>query len=387
MIQFQLCNPTDIRFGQGQIAALDKLVPPDAHVLLLFGGGSIKKNGVYDQVIAALGERKWFEFGNIEANPVYETLQKAAVLARQEGVNFVLGVGGGSVIDAGKFLSAMIASKSYDPWDDFVANYEGTAAVPNGAVLTLPATGSESNPVSVITNHERKLKIPFSSQSVRPKLAIMDPTTMHSLSRRQLENGVVDAMTHVLEQYLTVPVNTPVQYGYSETLLKVLIEWGPILVETKSFEASENVMWAANQALNGLIGAGVPQDWSSHMIGHAITALYGIDHARTLTMIMPSLLRHRLEAKQEMLARYGRCVWHIENLDERAVAEKAIAETEAFMLQMNCPIRIPDAIRDFDIDDLINHLVRANHTQLGETMNIGPVEVREILKLASAPKD
>ncbi|SOC06876.1 iron-containing alcohol dehydrogenase [Stappia indica] len=383
MIQFQLCNPTDIRFGQGQIASLADLVPADACVLLLYGGGSIKKNGVYDQVVAALGERRRVEFGGVEPNPVYETLQKASAFARENAVDFVLGVGGGSVIDAAKFLSAMIASDSDDPWDAFVQGYGQAPAVPNGAVLTLPATGSESNPVSVISNHGRELKIPFASQAVRPAFAIMDPATMLSLSRRQLENGVVDALTHVLEQYLTMPVNTPVQYGFSETLLEVLIEWGPVLVETRSMEACENVMWAANQALNGLVGAGVPQDWSTHMIGHAITALYGIDHARTLTMVMPSLLRHRLDAKQAMLARYGRRVWRIEGDDDRAVAEAAIAKTEAFMVRMGCPVRISEMIEDFNADGLVDHLVRAEQTALGEGQDIGAGEVREILALAA----
>lgn len=383
MVQFQLCNPTDIRFGQGQIAALADLVPADACVLLLYGGGSIKTNGVYDQVVAALGRRRRVEFGGVEPNPVYETLQKASAFARENVVNFVLGVGGGSVIDAAKFLSAMIASDSDDPWDAFVQGYGQAPAVPNGAVLTLPATGSESNPVSVISNHRRELKIPFASQAVRPAFAIMDPATMLSLSRRQLENGVVDALTHVLEQYLTMPVNTPVQYGFSETLLEVLIEWGPVLVETRSMEACENVMWAANQALNGLVGAGVPQDWSTHMIGHAITALYGIDHARTLTMVMPSLLRHRLDAKQAMLARYGRRVWRIEGDDDRAVAEAAIAKTEAFMVRMGCPVRISEMIEDFNADGLVDHLVRAEQTALGEGQDIGAGEVREILALAA----
>lgn len=382
MIHFQLCNPTDIRFGRGQIAALDDLVPADARILLLFGGGSIMKNGVYDQVVAALGERSRVEFGGVEPNPVYETLQRASALAREHAVDYVLGVGGGSVIDAAKFLSAMIGSGSDDPWDDFVESYEGVAAIPNGAVLTLPATGSESNPVSVISSHGRELKIPFSSQSVRPRFAIMDPTTMQSLSRRQLENGVVDSFTHVLEQYLTTPVNAPVQYGFSETLLEVLIEWGPVLIETRSLEACENVMWAANQALNGLIGAGVPQDWSTHMIGHAITALYGIDHARSLTLVMPALLRYRLEAKQDMLARYGRRVWHIEGDDDRAIAEQAIARTEIFMSDMGCPVRISGTIESFDADDLVDHIVRARQTALGEARDIGPEHVRQILALA-----
>jgi NADP-dependent alcohol dehydrogenase len=255
--------------------------------------------------------------------------------------------------------------------------------VPNGAVLTLPATGSESNAVSVISSVERKLKYPFASEAARPVFAIMDPSTMQSLSRRQLENGVVDAFTHVLEQYFTRPVNTPVQYGFSETLLEVLIEWGPVLVETRSDEACENIMWAANQALNGLIGAGVPQDWSTHYIGHAITALTGLDHARTLSAIMPSLMRYKLDDKRDMLARYGRRVWKISGADDRAVAEEAIARTEAWMKRMGCPVRISEAGVSFNPEDLVSHLERASQTRLGESEDIRPDDVRKILAMAA----
>jgi NADP-dependent alcohol dehydrogenase len=383
MVHFTLCNPTEIRFGKGQIAAIAELIPADANILMLFGGGSIKQNGVYDQVMAALKGRSVVEFGGVEANPQYETLQEASRLARAKGCTFVLGVGGGSVIDAAKFLATMIATGADDPWDQLVADPTGVEPLPNGAILTLPATGSESNPVSVISSISRKLKIPFANQSARPQFAIMDPTTMLSLSRRQLENGVVDAFTHVLEQYLTMPVNTPVQYGFSETVLEVLIEWGPQLVETRSEEACENVMWAANQALNGLIGAGVPQDWSTHMIGHAITALYGIDHARTLSMIMPSVFRYKLSTKTAMLARYGRRVWKISESDDAGAAEQAIAKTEAFMMRMGCPVKISDMGLTIDADALVEHLQKAGHTRLGEAQDIQPDDVRKILKLAA----
>jgi NADP-dependent alcohol dehydrogenase len=383
MVHFTLCNPTEIRFGKGQIAAVAELIPADANILMLFGGGSIKQNGVYDQVMAALKGHSVVEFGGIEANPQYETLQEASRLAHVKGCTFVLGVGGGSVIDAAKFLATMIATGADDPWDQLVADPAGVVPLPNGAILTLPATGSESNPVSVISSISRKLKIPFANQSARPQFAIMDPTTMLSLSRRQLENGVVDAFTHVLEQYLTVPVNTPVQYGFSETVLEVLIEWGPQLVETRSEEACENVMWAANQALNGLIGAGVPQDWSTHMIGHAVTALYGIDHARTLSMIMPSVFRYKLSAKTAMLARYGRRVWKISEADDARAAEQAIAKTEAFMIKMGCPVKISDMELTIDADALVEHLEKAGHTRIGEAQDIQPEDVRKILKLAA----
>lgn len=382
-MQFQFCNPTDIRFGKGQIAALTSLIPPDARILLLYGGGSIKQNGVHEQVVTALDGFDITEFGGVEVNPIYETLQRAAQLGSQKNIDFVLGVGGGSVIDASKFLSVMIAAGEQDPWDRLVAGGKGIVPLPNGAVLTLPATGSESNPTSVISSTGRHLKIPFQFQSARPRFAIMDPTTMQSLSRRQLENGVVDSFIHVLEQYLTLPVNAPVQFGYSETLLSVLLEWGPVLVETRSEEACENVMWAANQALNGLIGAGVPQDWSTHMIGHAITALYGIDHARTLTMILPALLRYKKDAKLPMLARFARHVWKIEEADDRLAAELAIRRTEDFMQSMSCPIRISDARIDMDVDALVKHLVDAGQTSLGEAGDIRTDDVRSIVAMAA----
>lgn len=382
-MEFQLCNPTDIRFGKGQIAALSELVPADAKVMLLYGGGSIKSNGVYDQVMQALKGVTVTEFGGIEVNPHYETLQEASRQARTAGVNFVLGVGGGSVVDASKFLSLMIGSGEDDPWDALVAAPDDSQPLANGAVLTLPATGSESNPVSVVTSASRQLKIPFACQAMRPRFAIMDPTTMVSLSKRQLENGAVDAFIHTLEQYLTLPVNAPIQFGYSETLLEVLLEWGPKLVVDKSEEACENVMWAANQALNGLIGAGVPQDWSTHMIGHAITALYGMDHARTLTMIMPSLLRYKKKSKLAMLARYGRRVWKIEDADDNRVADLAIDKTEEFMRQMSCPISISEGGINLSADDLVAHLQQAGHTALGEGGDIHPDDVRAILKMAA----
>jgi NADP-dependent alcohol dehydrogenase len=249
-------------------------------------------------------------------------------------------------------------------------------------VLTLPATGSESNPVSVISNKARHLKLPFAQDGARPRFAVLDPTTMASLSRRQLENGVVDAFTHVVEQYLTLPVNAPVQFGFSEAILRVLIEWGPALVEKNTPEARENIMWAANQALNGLIGSGVPQDWSTHMIGHALTALYDIDHARTLTMVMPSLLRHQAASKRPMLVRYARNVWGITDTDDAVAAEKGIAATAAFFARMGCPIRTSEMVK-VDIEAVVSHIAEAGQLPLGEGKDIDADAIREILREAA----
>ncbi len=295
----------------------------------------------------------------------------------------MLGVGGGSVVDAAKFLATIIPMTEGEPWDELIAGRLPKATVPVGAVLTLPATGSESNAVSVISNRARRLKFPFANEQARPRFAILDPSTMRSLSRRQLENGAVDAFTHVLEQYMTIPVNAPVQYGFSESIMKVLAEWGPILVETRSEEACENVMWAANQALNGLIGAGVPQDWSTHYIGHAITALYDLDHARTLTIVMPSLMRHRLAQKTTMLARYARNVWGVPETDDGAAAAAGIRATEAFFVRMGCPIRAADIGLNVDIDAILTHLAEVGHTALGEAGDIRAGDVRIILENAA----
>jgi NADP-dependent alcohol dehydrogenase len=384
MVSFRYANPTEILFGTGQIGALGALLPADARVLLLYGGGSIKRNGVYEAVRDALADRQWVEFGGIEVNPVYETILRAAELARSSGTNFILGVGGGSVIDAAKFLATIVPLTEGEPWDVLRAQPAAREALPVGAVLTLPATGSESNAVSVISHAGRHLKVPFSNQAARPVFAILDPSTMKSLSRRQLENGVVDAFTHVLEQYLTVPVNAPVQLGYSEVLLEVLIEWGPTLVEQGSDEARENVMWAANQALNGLIGTGVPQDWSTHMIGHAITALHGTDHARTLSMVMGSVLRHQMQRKLAMLARYGRRVWKFDMADDGAVAEAAIAATEQFFARMGCPTRTAELDpAGLDAEAVVAHIETSGQFPLGEARAIDADAVRAILALAA----
>jgi NADP-dependent alcohol dehydrogenase len=384
MVNFDFCNPTRILFGVGQIAGLGRLVAPGTRVLLIYGGGSILRNGVHSQVRAALAGAEITEFGGIEVNPHYETILEAAAIGRKAGSELILAVGGGSVIDAGKFLASVVTAENDDPWDDFVAGHYPARILPVGCVLTLPATGSESNAVSVISSVRRGLKLPFANEAARPAFAIMDPSIMASLDRRQLGNGVVDAFTHVLEQYVTVPLNTPVQYGFSETLLRTLIDWGPKLLDENTAEARENVMWAANQALNGLIGAGIRQDWSTHMIGHALTALYGIDHARTLSVVMPSLLRFKLADKQAMLARYGRAVWGLAGDGDRAVAAAAIDRTEAFFRRMGLPVKASElAPVVVETEAVVETLRRGRQTSLGEAGDIGLAQVREILTLAA----
>ena len=384
MLNFTFQNPTHIHFGEGQIAVLAKEVPLNARVLLVYGGGSIKANGVYQQVIDALSEHTFFEFSGIEPNPTYDTLMKAQDIIKRENIDYILAVGGGSVVDGAKFIAAAALYEGDDAWDILAKQQAVTKALPIGAVLTLPATGSESNGNSVVTRDGNKL--PFSSPLVRPLFAVLDPNVTLSLSDRQISNGVVDAFIHTIEQYLTYSVNGKVQDRFSEGLLQTLIEEGPkaLLPATKeNLEVRANIMWSATMALNGLIGAGVPQDWSTHMIGHELTGAFGIDHARTLSIVLPAVMKVRKEQKREKLLQYASRVWQITEGDEDTRIEQAIRLTEEFFQQMQVPTRLSDVnLGSKDIDLLIERLEQHGMTALGEKSDITLAISREILTKA-----
>lgn len=388
MLNFNFQNPTHIHFGVGQIEAISKEIPLNARVLVVYGGGSIKSNGVYQQVIDALGKHTWFEFSGIEPNPTYDTLMKAQDIIKAESIDYLLAVGGGSVIDGAKFIAAAALyegnGEENDPWDILAKQKTFTKALPIGAVLTLPATGSESNGNAVVTRYGNKR--PFKSPLVRPLFAVLDPSVTLSLSDRQISNGVVDAFIHTIEQYLTYSVNGKVQDRFSEGLLQTLIEEGPkaLLPATKeNLDVRSNIMWSATMALNGLIGAGVPQDWSTHMIGHELTGAFGIDHARTLSIVLPAVMKVRKEQKREKLLQYATRVWQITEGDDDARIEQAIRLTEEFFEKMQVPTRLSDVDLDSkDIDLLIKRLQQNGLTALGEQGDITLEISREILTLA-----
>jgi len=384
MLNFNFTNPTSIHFGEGQIQAISKEIPLNARVLLVYGGGSIKGNGVYQQVTDALKEHTWFEFSGIEPNPTYNTLMKAQEIIKAENIDYLLAVGGGSVVDGAKFIAAAALYEGDDAWDILAKQQPVTKALPIGAVLTLPATGSESNGNSVVTRDGNKL--PFSSNLVRPLFAVLDPTVTLSLSERQIGNGVVDAFIHIMEQYLTYSVNGKVQDRFSEGLLQTLIEDGPkaLAADTKDdLEIRANIMWSATMALNGLIGAGVPQDWSTHMIGHELTGAFGIDHARTLSIVLPAVMKVRREQKREKLLQYASRVWHINEGDDDARIDQAIRLTEEFFVTMQLPTRLADIdLGSKDIDLLIERLEQHGMTELGEHGDITLAISREILTQA-----
>jgi NADP-dependent alcohol dehydrogenase len=384
MLNFSFQNTTQIIFGEGQIASLKKQIPSDAKILLTYGGGSIKSNGIYDQVAAALSEHTVFEFSGIEPNPSYDTLMKAQAIIKENNVDFILAVGGGSVVDGSKFIAAAALYEGEDAWNIVAKQERITKALPLACVLTLPATGSESNTGAVVTRDGNKL--PFASPLVRPIFAVLDPSVTLSLSDRQIGNGIVDAFVHTIEQYLTYSVNAKVQDRFAEGLLLTLIEDGPKIFApetSKDLDIRGNTMWAATMALNGLIGAGVPQDWATHMIGHELTGTHGIDHARTLSIVLPAVMKVCKEAKREKLLQYGERVWNITEGDEDSRIDRAIELTEQFFTTMQVPTRLSHVdLGEADIDLLIEKLTSHGMVKLGEHKAVTPDVSREILMTA-----
>ncbi|MGY3806062.1 iron-containing alcohol dehydrogenase [Aeromonas veronii] len=382
MYNFQYANPTRICFGEGQIASLPELIPSGSRLLVLYGGGSIKQNGVYEQLTRALEGVTWQEFSGIGANPRYELLMEAVAQVKRERIDFLLAVGGGSVVDGTKFVAAASCYEGDDPWDICGKQASVRKALPMGCVLTLPATGSESNPTSVVSRGD--VKISFRSPLVQPQFAVLDPATTYSLPPRQTGNGVVDAFVHIAEQYLTFPVGGEVQDRLAEGLLQVLVENGPkALAEPTNYQVRANLMWAASLALNGLIGCGVPQDWASHAIGHQLTALYGLDHGQSLAVVLPSLLRERASQKQDKLAQFAERVWHSTREDKALRIEEAIIRTEQFFQKMGLGTRLADyGLSESCIPAVCSNLKRVGRTALGEQQDIDPDRVARILARA-----
>ncbi|TKB25931.1 iron-containing alcohol dehydrogenase [Desulfopila sp. IMCC35006] len=382
MLDFNFANPTHILFGKGKIAEIKNKIPAKSRVLITYGGGSVKKNGTLDEVLASLSDHTVFEFSGIEPNPTYETLMKAVEMVHTNSIDFLLAVGGGSVIDGTKFIAAAAVFDG-EPWDILVQHGAGVRkALPFGSVLTLPATGSEMNSGAVVTRKSLQAKLAFLSPFVFPVFSVLDPEKTYTLPPRQISNGVVDAFVHIVEQYLTYPVNGKVQDRFAEGLLLTLIEEGPKALETpQDYEVRSNLMWVATLALNGLIGAGVPQDWATHMIGHEITARYGLDHAQTLAVILPSVLTVCKEHKREKLLQYAERVWGIKEGDREQRMNAAIDKTRDFFEQMQVKTRLSDyGIGKDSIPLLLEQLQAHGMIALGEHQDITPDVSKKILE-------
>jgi NADP-dependent alcohol dehydrogenase len=386
MDNFIFRNPTRIIFGKGSISKLSKYVPKKAKVLVLFGGGSIKSNGVYDQVMQALKKHEVVEFGGIEANPDYDTLMKAVEIVKEEKIDFLLAVGGGSVIDGTKFISLAAANKLKDPWK-LLTNIDELKlkkAIPLGTVLTLPATGTEMNPNSVISRRATQEKLAFAHPKVFPKFSILDPETTYTLPKDQVRNGIVDAYVHVMEQYLTYPVGAIVQDRQAEAILLALVEAAPkALQDPPNYEGRASYMWAATNALNKLICQGVPQDWTTHNIGHELTAFYGLAHAETLAVVLPYVLWYKREQKSEKLVQYGKRIWNGTANGKRARMSEAIEKTAAFFQSVG----MPTTLTAYGIDPeeaalKVSQRFTERGTVMGENNDIKPEDVANILRLS-----
>lgn len=387
MLNFELYNPVNYVFGKGQIAKLTDLVPSNTKILIAYGGGSIFKNGVYDQVKAALPNHDIVEFGGIEPNPRFETLMKAVEIIRAEKIGFILAVGGGSVIDGVKFISAAVnfEGDEADILKKRILFKDASKVIPFGTVLTLPATGSEMNSGAVVTIEATQEKLTLGGSALFPVFSIVDPTVITSLPKRQLQNGVVDAFTHVMEQYLTYTHDALLQDRISESILQTLIEIGPDVVENPSdYKLASNFVWSATMALNGLIQKGVPSDWATHMIGHELTALYEIDHARTLAIIGPNLYRVMFDTKKEKLAQYGQRVWNIQGNSTEEIAEKAIEKTVEFFHKMGMKTKISENAENIEktADFIVNRFEERGWKAMGEKQNITLEKVRAIVEMS-----
>lgn len=386
MLNFELYNPTNLVFGKGQIEKLSTLVPQGTKILLAYGVGSIFKNGIHEQVTNNLKGFEIVEFGGIEPNPHFETLMKAVAIIKEQKIDFILAVGGGSVIDGVKFISAAVNFDG-NPMDILQKRLlikDLSKVVPFGTVLTLPATGSEMNSGAVVTIEATQEKLAFGGSALFPKFSICDPTVIESLPKRQLQNGVVDAYTHVLEQYLTYPHEGYLQDRIAESILQTLIQVGPEVVENpKDYALASNFMWSCTMALNGLIQKGVPSDWATHMIGHELTAMYGIDHARTLAVVGPNLYRVMFETKKEKLAQYGKRIFNLTGTEDE-IANEAINKTVAFFHTMGMDTKLSDYTKDFDktADFIVKRFEERGWLGLGEKQNITLEKVKEIVEMS-----
>lgn len=379
MNNFNFQNPTRLVFGQGQIAQLVNLIPADKKIMITYGGGSILKNGIYDQVKAALSGRNVSEFGGIEPNPEYETLMRCVAECREKEIDFLLAVGGGSVIDGTKFIATALKWDG-EPWDFLECPLALNQAIPMATVLTIPATGSEMNNGAVISRRERREKLFFFNDACYPQFSVLDPTAIYSLPTRQIANGIIDAYVHVMEQYLTFPSHALVQEQWAEGILKTLITVAPRLMENQTdYDTCANFMYAATMALNGFISMGVAQDWATHMIGQELTALHGLDHGVTLAIVYPGVLQVMREQKQEMLLQYAERVWNItEGTDDEKI-DQAIVVTESFFRSLDVRTRLSHyLIGNETITEIVRRFTERNML-LGERGNITPAMIEEIL--------
>ena len=385
MNNFKYRNPTKILFGKGQIENLATEIPADAKILMLYGGGSIMKNGVYEQVKKALSDYKVVEFGGIPANPEYSVLVDALKVIKEENITYLLAVGGGSVIDGTKFLSAAALYEGETPWELLTNKKPVTEGMPFGTVLTLPATGSEMNSGSVITRAETKEKLAFGGPGMFPQFSVLDPEVIKSIPERQIANGITDAFTHVMEQYMTYPIGAKLQDRFAASIMQTLVETAPAIMKDPSdYEKASNFMWSCTMALNGLIQQGVPGDWAIHSMGHELTAMYGIDHARTLAILAGNHYRYNFETKKEKLAQYAERVWNITEGSLEDKAQAGIKKTEEFFKSLGIDLKLSEYTENYSEtgSTVAERFIERGWNGLGEHKTLTPTDAQKIIEMS-----
>lgn len=378
MKNFTFYNPTRLIFGKGMIEQLKNEIPATVRrIMVTFGGGSVKKNGIYDQVVKALEGRDFIEFWGIEPNPTVETLRKAVKLGKEQEVDFLLAVGGGSVIDGTKLISAGLKYEG-DLWD-LVLSHQATNTVPMGTVLTLPATGSEMNNGAVISRAETHEKLDLYCNF--PVFSILDPQATFSLPPHQVACGLADTFVHIMEQYMTTTGQSRIMDQWAEGLLRTLIEIAPkIQADSKNYELMADFMLSATMGLNGFIAMGVTEDWVTHMIGHEITALHGMTHGATLAIVLPGTLRVLREQKGDKLIQYGERVWGIAEGSREERIDKAIEKTESFFRNLGLATRLSETVIGEETIAEIERRFNKRGYALGEAHNVTGAVARRILE-------
>ena len=385
MLNFEFKNPTKIIFGKDTISQLNKEIPSEAKILMLYGGGSIKQNGIYDEVKQALSSYDIIEFGGIPANPEYEVLLEALKIIKEKNITYLLAVGGGSVIDGTKFLASAALYDGENPWDILEKGIRTEIGMPFGTVLTLPATGSEMNSGAVISRRSTDQKLGMGGPGLFPQFSILDPKVIQSIPKKQLANGITDAFTHVLEQYMTYPIGASLQDRFAESILQTLIEVGPVIIENPyHYETAANFMWSCTMALNGLIQKGVPTDWAIHAMGHELTVFFGIDHARTLAIIAPSHYRFNFETKKVKLAQCAERVFGISSGSFEEKATACIQQFEQFFHKLGIPTRLSAYTDNYlgTAERIEARFTERGLVGIGEHRNITPTDVRQIVSMS-----
>lgn len=382
MNNFEFYCPTKIVFGKGSIAKLSELIDKNQKILMIYGGGSIKKNGVYDQVKDALKGFNVVEFSGIEPNPTYGTCMKAVEVVKKENIDFLLAVGGGSVLDGTKFIAAAAKYEGEDPYDMASKGLPVDDALPLGDVITLPATGSEMNCGAVISRVSTQEKFAVVHPKIYPQFSIIDPETTYSLPISQVRNGIVDTFVHVMEIYATYDVNTPLQDSWALGLIKTLIQEAPkVLRNNTDYDAKANIFWCATCGLNYWLTLGVVQDWSTHKVGHELTALYKLDHGQTLAIVLPRLWQARKEVKVGKLAKLAREVFGCQETDDLKASDCAIEKTEEFFNSLGMKTKLSDyGVDAQEAAQKVKERFEKRETLLGEDLKITPQMVYDILR-------